>query len=394
MVHTYELSVPILMTIWLTEFSVTTATLGMIVTVGYALFGIGALPGGILTDRLRAKDLILLCLIGMGGSFLLLSFAQNVATIALALAIWGIVASVYHPAGLALISTGVEDRGTGFAYHGMAGNIGIAFGPLVTAILLFPFEWRTVSALLAVPAVVGVLYAFTVSFDEGRADKSTDGGDTGSRQSLGEIFTNMKQLFAAGFGLVLFVVLCNGLFYRGTLTFLPDLLGSWLTVDLSGIPFFDANSRVAQEFDAARYLYVGLLISGIGGQYAGGKLSSRLQVEKALAGTFLLLAVIATVFFPIANSGTVPLVLIAGAFGFVMFALQPLYQTAIAENSPESDRGLSYGLTYFSNFGVGALGAALTGILLTRYVPQTVFWILAVIPLVGVVLSLYLLKRS
>ena len=65
-VHTYELSIPILVAIWLVEFPVTTATLGVVVSIGYALFGIGALPGGVLADRLGSRTLILGCLAGMG----------------------------------------------------------------------------------------------------------------------------------------------------------------------------------------------------------------------------------------------------------------------------------------------------------------------------------------
>ena len=119
-VHTFELSIPILVVIWLLEFSVSTAALGLAVAAGYALFGIGALPGGVLADRYGSQRVIVGCLVGMGLSFLLLSFASGLMTIGLSLAIWGIAASVYHPSGLSLISTGVENRGTAFAYHGMA----------------------------------------------------------------------------------------------------------------------------------------------------------------------------------------------------------------------------------------------------------------------------------
>ena len=37
MVHTYELSIPILVAIWLVEFPVSTAALGAVVSIGYAL---------------------------------------------------------------------------------------------------------------------------------------------------------------------------------------------------------------------------------------------------------------------------------------------------------------------------------------------------------------------
>jgi len=155
-VHTYELSIPILVAIWLVEFPVTTATLGVVVSIGYALFGIGALPGGVLADRYGSRTLIVWCLTGMGLSFLLLSFATGMLTIAIALAAWGVAASVYHPSGLSLLSTGVSNRGSGFAYHGMTGNIGIAFGPLLTALLLLTFDWRMATRLLVIPTVVAI----------------------------------------------------------------------------------------------------------------------------------------------------------------------------------------------------------------------------------------------
>jgi MFS family permease len=83
LVHTYELSIPIFVTIWLTEFEVldlvvtrvpvTRATVGAVVTAGYALFGLGALPGGIAVDRVGSRRLVAACLLGMAGSFLLLA---------------------------------------------------------------------------------------------------------------------------------------------------------------------------------------------------------------------------------------------------------------------------------------------------------------------------------
>ncbi len=47
---------------------------------------------------------------------------------------------VYHPAGLALISTSVDERRGVFAYHGIAGNFGIVLRPLVAATLLIVLD--------------------------------------------------------------------------------------------------------------------------------------------------------------------------------------------------------------------------------------------------------------
>ncbi|SMO59959.1 MFS transporter [Halorubrum cibi] len=393
-VHTYELSIPILVVIWLSEFSVTTATIGTIVAVGYALFGIGALPSGILADRYSTKSMVLIGLAGMGASFLLLSAAQGTATIALALGLWGVFASVHHPASLSLISTGVSESGTGFAYHGMAGNLGIAFGPLVTASLLIVFDWRIVSALLVAPAVLAVAYALTAEFDEMAAvdvDGDADDGDrSDGPDSIGAFLADSRALFTLGFALAMAVVLMNGVFYRGVLTFLPDVLGGYLP-DVSGtIGLFAPDSPMARKFDLASYLYAGLLTVGIAGQYVGGKLTDRIPVSAGLAAVFGALVVLAVAFIPVAEAGLWPLVAISAVFGFVLFSIQPLYQAAIAVYSPPDGRGLSYGYTYLANFGIGAAGAALAGFLLDVTTVGQTFLALALVPAAGAVVALVL----
>jgi MFS family permease len=397
LVHTYELSIPIFVVVWLTEFPVTTALLGTVVAVGYGLFGAGALPGGVLTDRYGSNTLVTACLVGMGASFLLLSVAPSIPVIAVALGLWGLSASVYHPAGLALISKGVAARGTGFAYHGMAGNAGIALGPLVTALLLLVADWRVVAAALVLPAVAAVAYARTAEFDETaavdqRSDTASDGGGStrdGPPASLGEFLADSRALFTVGFTLAMLVVMANGLFYRGVLTFLPDVLGGFLPPvgDVFGL---FADSPLAAEFDLAFYLYAGLLTVGIGGQYVGGKLTDRIETPPGLAAGFAGLAVVAVLFVPAAQAGVGPLLAVSAALGFLLFTLQPLYQATIAEYSPPGDRGLSYGYTYLCSFGIGAAGAAISGYLLSVVGVEGTFLGLALFPVLGLGVALAL----
>ena len=399
-VHTYELSIPIFVVIWLSEFSITTAAIGTVVAVGYGLFGVGALPSGVLVDRYSTKWLVLVGLSGMGASFLLLSLAPGIVTVALALALWGVFASIHHPASLSLISTGVDESGTGFAYHGMAGNLGIAFGPFLTASLLIVLSWRVVAALLAVPAAVAVVYALSAEFDEMAAVDADDTDDATAGRTDADIdrstsgvsgfLADTRALFTVGFTLVLAVVVMNGLFYRGTLTFLPDVLGGFIT-DVSG-PFsrLAPDSALAAEFDLASYLYAGLLTIGIAGQYTGGKLTDRIPVAAGLAAVFTALVALAAAFVPVASRGLAPLVAISAVFGFVLFSIQPLYQAAIAAYSPPDGRGLSYGYTYLANFGVGAGGAALAGYLLGVTTVSRAFLLLALVPATGAVLAVVL----
>ena len=427
MVHTYELSIPIFVSIWLVEFEVlplgitrievTAATLGIVVTAGYGVFGVGALPGGVLVDRVGSARLITLCLFGMGGSFLLLGLAPNLLVVAVALLLWGVAASVYHPAGLTLLSKGVEERGTGFAYHGIAGNVGIGLGPLVAAILLLFVEWTVVAAVLAVPALLVGLYAARARFDEtaavdgdgpdaaGGDDEPSAGdrrGGAGGVDSLAAFGAETKRLFAGAFALVFVVVMASGLYYRGILTFLPNVLEPYpafepipLTTLLPG-SVADALGIApgsGRSLKPGQYFYSGLLIVGVLGQYLGGKLTDRIPVEYGLAAGFGLLAALALVFLPAATAGTVPLLVVGAALGAALFFVQPFYQAAVAEYSPSGTRGLSYGFTYLGVFGVGALGGAIAGVILTYATPAALFATLAGFAAVGSGVGVYLFRR-
>ncbi len=400
LVHTYELAIPIFLPIWLAEFgvidlglvelAVTEATLGAMVTVGYGLFGAGALPAGLLVDRLGSRRLIAACLLGMGASYLLLGLSPNAVSVGVALVVWGVAASVYHPAGLTLVSRGVRDRGTGFAYHGIAGNLGIGLGPLLTAVALLAFDWGTVAVGLAVPALLAAVYAARADFDETAAvdrdpDAATDGGAADGVDSLGAFRATAGRLFAGTFALVFVVVVCSGLFYRGTLTFLPELL--------AGLPGFEPVAIGGDRtINPERYFYAGLLTVGVVGQYVGGKLTDRIRLERGLVVAFAVLAVLALAFVPVARLGVGPLIALGAALGVALFVVQPMYQATVADHTPADARGLSYGFVYLGVFGFGALGAVLAGTVLAYASPTVLFVVLAGVAAVAAAVAAYLAR--
>ena len=405
MVHTYELSIPIFVGIWLVSFDpvtlgpvtvgVTTATVGLAVTAGYALFGAGALPAGVLVDRVGSRRLIAACLFGMSASFLLLAVSPGLLSVTAALLMWGAAASVYHPAGLTLISTGVEERGTAFAYHGIAGNLGIALGPLVATLLLLAVGWQLVAGLLALPALLAGGYALGAEFDEGRATTAADGGsDTTGVESLAEFRREAGALFAGSFVLVFAVVMCSGLYYRGVLTFLPGLLGSLPGFEPVSLSALVGEVGAGRTIQPERYVYSGLLVVGVAGQYVGGKLTDRVAVERGLVASFSGLVLVALIFPVLAPRGGPALLVLCGVLGFVLFFAQPFYQATVAEYTPEDARGLSYGFTYLGVFGVGALGGVLAGGLLAYADRTALFLGLAGVAALGLILGVALLRRA
>lgn len=389
MFHTYELVIPIFVVIWLDAFSTTAAFLGVVVGSSYALTGIGALPSGILTDRYTSKRLILVYLFGMGAAFVMVSVASNIFILSFALLLWGAVASIYHPAGLALISRGTKQRGTAFAYHGAAGNVGVAIGPLLAAILLAFLHWRLVAATLVVPVAIALLIVVRMEFDEtagSEARGETLAGDgRGEVQNFGDLVTRTKLLFTGGFVIVFLIGTLFGIYYRGILTFLPDILAD--------MPMFDPIERFGQSFEPSQYVYSGLLLLGGVGQYVGGTLADRVQVEYVLVGGYLLLVLLALVFIPSANAGIGPLLVVAALVGFTVFGVGPINQEVISKYSATDVRGLSFGYTYVAIFGVGALGAMLAGVILEYSTATVLFVVLAGFAATATTLGVYLLSR-
>ncbi len=193
------------------------------------------------------------------------------------------------------------------------------------------------------------------------------------------------------------LVLFNGLYYRGMLTFLPRLLSDFLDPLLAVNPAAAigpiADSPAASEFDLSRYLFAGLLAVGVAGQYVGGKLTDAIAPERGLAGMLAALVVIALLFVP-ASESLPTLLAVSAALGFALFGLQPLSQATIATYSPPEYRGLSFGFTYLAIFGIGALGASVAGAALTYGSRTTLFAMLAAFELIALVLAVSLLLRA
>ena len=401
MFHTYELAIPIFVTVWLDVFTTTEATLGLVIGTGYALIGLGALPSGILADTYGSKTLVLGSAAGMGGGFLLVSIAPNVLVLAAALVLWGAGASLYHPAGLSLLSRGTENRGTAFAYHGAAGNVGTVIGPLAAAVLLALLEWRLVAVLFVAPALIAGVLAFRLSFDEraateeaevaadgdpdrsADADRSTEADD--GLGSIDELVGESRDLFTRGFVVLFAVIMLYGLYYRGVLSFLPEILGR--------LEMFEPVTVFDRSFAPSRYVYAGLLSVGVAGQYAGGKVTDLVETEYALVGTYTTLVVVALLFVPASVAGVWPLLAVCAMLGFFIYVAAPVYQATIANYVAADSHGLSYGFTYLAMFGIGALGAALAGTVLTYAGSGALFVALAALAALAGLLSVYLLVR-
>jgi len=340
LVHGNILAIPIFLSLaWREEFHADDLTLGLLAATAFVAFGIGSIPFGYLADRRGAPHLLLACVSGIALSLTAVSLSPTLPVLAASLASVGLFSGIYHPTGLSFISRRVREQGRGMGWHGMGGSLGIALGPAVVgALLSFGIPWRPAAALLTLPAISAIaLLSVRPLEDPVLAPRNPRG--------LGQA---ILSVMSPAFALVLFVYMFAGVAYWGSLTFLPRFVGPTSYVFLLGL--------------------------GAVGQVLSGHLAERTVPGRTL---FFLSAVGAGLLASLAT-GVAPIV-IAGssAFGFILFSLEPLQNTLVTHAVPAGSRGVAFGVTFLSVFGVGSIGAVLAGYLLSRNEPGLLFLILA-----------------
>src|SRR5262245_16736108 len=125
-------------------------------TVGaFVMFGLGSVPAGRLGDLWGRRAMMVVFFLGMGVSGLLIALTSGVWSLAAALTLMGIFASVYHPVGIPMLVQQSTNPGFTIGLNGLFGNLGIAIAAVLTGFLVKYAGWR---AAFAVPAGLAILF--------------------------------------------------------------------------------------------------------------------------------------------------------------------------------------------------------------------------------------------
>jgi MFS family permease len=339
-VHANILSIPVFLLPWKAEFGADDVALGLLAAAGYGFYGLGAVPFGFLADRRAPARLLLMCAAGIAVSMAAIAASPSVPLLAFSLGALGLFSGAYHPTGLSVISRVVVEQGRAMGWHGMGGSLGIAAGPAyVGAALAFGWPWRLVAGLLVVPALLaGILLLVEPLPLE-------------APEHAAEPRIPLRGLLTRSYGFILLVYMLAGFAYQGGLTFLPQ-----------------------PRFIGAQFFALALALGAVGQVFSGTLADRRhparmlFSLSTAAAAILLLLAVL-----PPGSS----FIAAALAFGFFLFSLEPLQNTLVTGEVPRPLRGIAFGFTFLSVFGVGSLGAVLAGWLLAHNAVATLFLVLS-----------------
>ena len=316
----------------------------------YVLYGLLALPWGWVSDRLGHRWAMGAGMALAGLGFLAAALARQTAAISASFAVVGIGCSAYHPAGLALVSQGVRQRGRALGINGLFGNLGIAVTPFAVGVLNYLLGWRqglAVVGLLGL-AVGALALSFPLAASQGEDRKPTAPLEPRAARIL---FVTMIV------GLVF-----SGLVYRSFTVILPTFLehriGN-LTAGFRG--FVEGRLPAAADTGAVATLAANLTATlvyllGMAGQLIGGRIADRHSLKWAYMLIFLCTLPFITAMAVLQGA---PMVLAGGLFVMFYLGVQPIENSLIAYLTPAKWRSVSYGVKFTVTFGVGALAVKL-----------------------------------
>jgi MFS family permease len=343
----------------------------------YLLYGFTSLPWGMVADRLGARPLMLLFFLGAGLSALLAAYwMDSPARLSLALAGMGLFTGIYHPAGLGLVSKGIERMSLAMGYHGMFGNLGLALAPLLAGVCNWLWGPRAVYLATGILNLTGLGLVWILSLKEPESETEV---------SKAKVDNGLFQTFL----ILLLAMALAGIAYRGCTVVLPayfELKNQGIFQALTGLWGKDISANlVATTITCLIYLF------GILGQYAGGHVAERYEPRVSYL-TFHAVSMVAAFFMAIAHD--VPLVVLALIYFFFLFGTQPIENTLVARFAPQRLHHSAFGIKGVVTFGVGALAVKMVGGIQTRWNIEATFVALGIVSLVLLAVVLLLIHMT
>jgi len=376
--HFYQIGLYLLLPHIKEAMALSDPAMGAIVSVRSAASGVMNIPAGIMADMFRRRVAVLLAasMLCLTLGYLFIGLAPNYWLVLLAITVAGAGTSMWHAPSFSTLSARYPDRrGLALAMHRSGGSIGDTIAPAVVGILLGGvsfwglnwggFGWRTVAYLHVGPSLLTGLGVLTL-FKSGAVGAPV-------RVSLREYVSSAIPLFKnlSVTGMVLLSAtrgMAHQSFNIYLVLYLEDELGY-------------------SDFVAG--LHVSLLtMLGVLSCPFMGAISDRVGRRRVIVVAMVMVS--ALIFcFVFAKSG-IPLVILLGLLGAVIFSVSSVISAAALDAVPRGVEGSAVALLFSGGAVIGGIAPYLAGFINESAGFQGVVWFAGSIAAVGAVLALIL----
>jgi MFS family permease len=342
----------------------------------YLLFGVSALPWGLLGDWLGGKPLMMIMFLGAGlGGLGAALFIDQPDMFTLCLAGIGLSSAIYHPIGLGMISKGVSRMSVAMGYNAMCGGLGLVMAPLVTGLVNWLSGPKAAYMVLAAANLTG--FGLMMLLPLGDDDASSTAKAQSDNGLLG------------AFLILLVAMMLGGIAYRGATVILPaylELKGQGILEGLSYIAGRSLSGNLVATTVTAIIYCVGMF-----GQYVGGHVGDRYENRYAYL-VFHAICIVPA--FLMAYTYNLPLVALALVYFFFLLGMQPIENTLVATFTPRRLHHSAFGMKFILTFGVGALAVKMIQKIEATWGVEASFIALGITSVLIVVTILALLKQT
>jgi FSR family fosmidomycin resistance protein-like MFS transporter len=341
--HWYPATFYLLLPLIGAELGLSYSQIGSILTVQAAAGALSNVPGGLLVDSVGRKGVLMaISLFWVGAPYLLMGFSHQYWMLLGCAALVGIGNNLWHPTAIPLLAKRFpERRGLVVSIHGMGGNVGDAFAPLVVSWMLYFVSWRNVMVLNVLPGIVMsciILMCLGRTQAPGQlADPAGGGQPQKAGPSLAKRLSDLRVLLS---NRTLVMLSVSGAFRSMTQSTLLAFLPIFLLREMDFSKAWVGNCLFAMQV-------AGFAAAPIAG-HLSDKMGRRRIIMSSMATSGLILA-------SMAFAGRTPAFVFLVAFlAFFLFAIRSVMQAWLLDATPPGMGGTSIGVL----FGTQALGVA------------------------------------
>lgn len=343
--HFGHMLLPPLFPVFMKEFGLSFAQVGLLMSVFFVVSGVGQALSGFVVDKLGARPVLFLALSIFLSACLVASNAQGYGWLVATAALAGLANCPFHPIDFSILNQRVSSQRLGYAFsvHGLSGSLGWALTPILLVGLMGVIGWRNAYLVTAgVYALVLVILLFNREHLETTVVKRPEAHEASSLD-----FLKLPVVWW-----------CFAFFLLSTIT-------------LAVVQSYSASILKAMHdvsLQAATATLTAYMLSSAVGTLVGGFVSARMGAQRsdkvvaACMGTGALCMVLAGTGW----LGALGSMALLAATGFAVGIGGPSRDMLIKRATPKGATGRVYG-TVYSGLDVGfAVAPLIFGLLMDR----------------------------
>ena len=341
--HWYTATFYLLLPLIGKELGLSYTEIGLIMTIQHLAGAISNLPGGMIVDTIGQKGYLMAAsLFWVGVPYALMSVTHDFWMLLVCVTLVGIGNNIWHPAAIPTLAYRYPQRkGLVLSFHGMGGNLGEAFAPIVVGALLGWLTWRQVVVINVVPGVTMAALILLVlgAFATARSGESNDLNAAGEKRTVRAYMGDLASLLRnKALVLVSISASFRTMTQAGLLTFLPV----YLAYELGYSPVVVGVCMTVIQV-------AGFIAGPIGGHLSDKMGRRRIVMSSMVLSGVMVIGMVA--------AGRSPLFIVFIALiGFFLYAMRAVLQAWAIESAPKNLAGTAVGV----QFGITTLGASVS----------------------------------